>query len=102
MNKPIVVAVLVLFTCLGYTGAALADGKGDFEQFCSGCHPDGGNTINPAKTLRKMTREANGIRRPADIVRILRNPGEGMRRYTKQDLSNERAEALAAYILKTF
>jgi cytochrome c6 len=83
-------------------GGAQYDGKADFEMFCSGCHPQGGNVINPAKTLRKMDREANGVKSAADIVKLMRKPGEGMRTYTREDISNKRAKALAEYILKTF
>lgn len=94
--------VALLLLPLSVVSGAQNDGKADFEMFCSGCHPDGGNAINPAKTLRKMDREANGVKTAADIVKIMRKPGQGMRAYTKEDISNKRAKALAEYILKTF
>ncbi|NJD91850.1 MAG: cytochrome C [Geobacter sp.] len=96
--------ILLILLLLPLTAASGAQngGKADFEMFCSGCHPDGGNAINPAKTLRKMDREANGVKTAADIVRIMRKPGQGMRAYTKDDISNKRAKALAEYVLKTF
>ena len=101
MKQAILLVVLLIFP-LTPTIAAQYDGKADFEMFCSGCHPDGGNAINPAKTLRKMDREANGIKTAADIVKKMRKPGQGMRVYTKQDISDKRAKALAEYVLKTF
>ena len=101
MRQAILLVVLLLLPLMP-ASAAQYDGKADFEMFCSGCHPDGGNAINPAKTLRKMNREANGVKTAADIVKIMRKPGQGMRAYTKEDLSNKRAKALSEYILKTY
>ena len=101
MKQAILLVVLLLFPLTSASGAQY-DGKADFEMFCSGCHPDGGNAINPAKSLRKMVREANGVKTAADIVKIMRKPGQGMRAYTKQDISDKRAKALAEYVLKTF
>jgi len=101
MRQAILLVVLLLLPLTAASGAQY-DGKADFEMFCSGCHPDGGNAINPAKTLRKMDREANGVKTAADIVKIMRKPGQGMRVYTKEDISNKRAKALAEYVLKTF
>lgn len=100
--KQCIFMIAAFFLLLTVAGGAQYDGKADFEMFCSGCHPNGGNAINPAKTLRKMDREANGVKTAADIVRIMRKPGQGMRAYTKQDISNKRAKALAEYVLKTF
>jgi cytochrome c6 len=101
MRKHFVAAAVVVILQPGIIAAA-TDGKTDFDLFCSGCHPKGGNPINPAKTLRKFDREANGIRKAADIVRIMRNPGQGMRSYTKKEIPDDRARAIADYILKTF
>ena len=91
-----------LLLALSAYGERQHDGKADFEMFCSGCHPQGGNAINPAKTLRKVEREANGVRSAADIVRIMRKPGKGMRVYTRDDIPDKRAKAIAEYILATF
>jgi cytochrome c6 len=73
-----------------------------FEIHCSGCHSNGGNMVNPAKTLQKMAREANGVKTAQDIVRKIRNPGKGMTRFTKEDLSDRDAKAIAEYVLVTF
>jgi cytochrome c6 len=100
--KECILLILAFFLLLTVAGGAESSGRADFEMFCSGCHPDGGNAINPAKTLRKMDREANGIKTAADIVKKMRKPGQGMRTYTKDDISNKRAKALAEYILKTY
>jgi cytochrome c6 len=73
-----------------------------FEIHCSGCHSNGGNMVNPAKTLQKMVREANGVKTAQDIVRKVRNPGKGMTRFTHEDLSDRDAKAIAEYVLVTF
>jgi len=93
-------ALLLATTCGAAKGKI--DGKAEFEKLCSGCHPDGGNTINPSKTLMKMTREANGVKSVRDIVRKIRKPGPGMKQYDKKELSDAKAKAIAEYVIKTF
>ncbi len=102
MKRSFFMALAFVLPALAAAAAAVPDGRADFEMYCSGCHPRGGNSINPAKTLFKMEREANGVRTAADIVRAMRKPGQGMRVYTKQDIPDERARAMAEYSLKTF
>ena len=87
---------------------ALADAKGrisgrvEFEKHCAVCHADGGNVINAAKTLRKADREKNGVKGWKDIVAKMRNPGPGMTKFEKKDISDKEAKAIAEYVLKTF
>jgi cytochrome c6 len=102
-----------LFFCFVLAGPALLlaaanipaadiDGKSAFDSYCSGCHPDGRNPQNPSKSLHKISREANGIRNSADIVRIMRKPGSGMRRFDKNDIPDKTARAIAEYVIRTF
>jgi cytochrome c6 len=82
-----------------------ADGKtGEtlFKQHCASCHPDGGNIINPKKTLTKKDREANGIKSKDDIVKFMRKPGPGMTSFDDKILSDKAAKEIAEFILKTF
>jgi len=82
-----------------------ADGKsGDtlFKQHCASCHPNGGNIINPKKTLSKKDREANGIKSKDDIVKYMRKPGPGMTSFDDKAISDKAAQELAEYIHKTF
>src|SRR5512137_2258074 len=102
MRQSICLVMALILLALPGVGSAQYDGKADFEQFCSGCHPQGGNPINPAKTLRKFDREANGIKKAADIVRIMRKPGQGMRSFMKKEITESRAKAIADYVMKTF
>ncbi len=81
---------------------AKIDGKKEFMEHCNACHANGGNMINPKKTLSKADREANGIKKPADIVKLVRNPGPGMTKFDTKTLSDKEAKAVADYIIKTF
>jgi len=80
----------------GIRGAAL------FKQHCFTCHPDGGNVINPQKTLHKKDREANGVKTAADIVGKMRNPSPGMTKFDEQTIPDADAREIADYVLKTF
>ena len=90
---------------LGSVGTAKEQGKSGetlFQENCSPCHPDGGNIINPQKTLHKKDREANGITKAADIVAKMRKPGPGMTKFDEKSLSEQNAKEIAEYIMKTF
>jgi cytochrome c6 len=77
-------------------------GEAKFKALCSMCHPDGGNVMNPKKTLHKQDREANNIKTVDDIVGRMRNPGPGMTKFDEKTVPNKEAHAIAEYILKTF
>ena len=82
--------------------AEAKSGEALFKQNCSSCHPDGGNNINPRKTLHKKDREANGVTTAADIVGKMRHPGPDMSKFDETVLPDKDAQATAEYILKTF
>ncbi len=95
------IAVLVV----GAAGTAKGAGKtGEalFKQNCSPCHADGGNIVNPQKTLHKKDREANGVKTASDIMGKMRNPGPGMTKFDENTISDKDAKEIANYILKTF
>ena len=103
------VSALVCGAFVFTAGAALADvkggkidGKKEFQEHCAACHKDGGNIINPAKTLKRSDREMNGIKSAKDIVKVMRNPGPGMTKFDKNAISDKEAKAIADYIMKTF
>ncbi len=77
-------------------------GEAEFNEHCVMCHPNGGNIINPQKTLHKKDLEANNIKTPDDIVKIIRNPGPGMPKFDESAISAEEAKKIAEYILATF
>ena len=104
------IAAVALMSMTALAGTAFADtkkgekvdGKKEFEEHCAVCHKDGGNTVNPAKTLSKKDRVANGVKGAKDIVAKMRKPGPGMTQFDKKTISDKEAKAIADYILKTF
>ena len=103
------IAAAALMSLTAFAGAASAegyggkiDGKKEFEEHCAVCHKDGGNMVNPAKTLSKKDREANGVKSAKDIIDKMRNPGPGMTQFDAKTIPDKVAKAIADYILKTF
>jgi cytochrome c6 len=105
----IIISALLLTTCL-YATTGLCDtrkgekidGKKEFEEHCSVCHPNGGNIVNAHKTLGYKSLRSNGVKNVKDIISKIRNPGPGMTRFDKKTISNNEAKAVAEYILKSF
>ncbi len=107
MKKVTLFFLVAFFVSVAVAGFAKEDatknkGASLFKENCSPCHADGGNIINPKKTLHKKDREANNILKPADIVSKMRNPGPGMTKFDKKTISDKDAKAIAEYIIKTF
>jgi cytochrome c6 len=106
MHKWIVAMLIVGGICCtafyAFAQNTSPNGAALFEANCKVCHPDGGNIINPAKTLHKKDRMANHVKTEADIISRMRNPGPGMTKFDEKTISDKDAHAIAAYILKTF
>jgi len=81
---------------------AAKSGEVLFKELCAVCHPDGGNIVNPKKTLHKKDLDANKIKTPADIIKTMRNPGQGMNKFDEKTVPDTDAKAVAEYILKKF
>jgi cytochrome c6 len=77
-------------------------GQALFKQYCTVCHPDGGNIINPKFTLHIKELQAHKITKPGDIIGKMRNPGPGMTKFDKKTIPDKDAKKIADYILKTF
>ena len=77
-------------------------GESLFKLHCVVCHRDGGNIVNPRKTLRKEDREKNGITSVEAIIHTMRNPGPGMSKFDEVSIPDEDARKIAEYILDTF
>jgi cytochrome c6 len=73
-----------------------------YAQHCAVCHPQGGNIVNPKKTLGKNALAANNIKTEADISKLLRNGAPGMPKFDENAISKKDAQEIARYILKTF
>ncbi len=107
MKKGIALLSVSLLLALYVADAGAGDskkisGEKEFKDHCASCHPDGGNIINPQKTLHKKDREVNNVKTEADIIGKMRKPGPGMTEFDKNTISDEKARAIARYILKTF
>ena len=108
MKKAIIATVFLSAVCAAGAvigpdqAAAGSSGEALFKQHCALCHPDGGNIINPQKTLLKKDRDANTIKTAADIVRTMRNPGPGMTKFDDKIFPAKEAKEIAEYILKAF
>lgn len=107
MKKMTVLLVSVLTVCcvgaIAFAEKASKDtGEAEFKEHCAICHPDGGNVVNPKKTLHKADREANNIRSEADIAKLIRKPGPGMTTFDEKTISDKQAREVAKYIFKTF
>ena len=107
MNK--IMTIMYAFLMIGgLVTFGLADMKSSkrgeelFKENCAICHPDGGNIINPAKSLRKADLEANKIMTKSDIVEKMRHPGKGMSTWSAATIPDSDAQEIADYILKTF
>lgn len=77
-------------------------GENLFNENCKKCHRNGGNIINPKKTLYSEVLASNNIRTPEDIVYIMRNPGKGMPRFDENRIPDRDARKIGEYILQTF
>jgi cytochrome c6 len=80
----------------------MPNGEQLFKQFCSSCHPDGGNVSDPDRSLHGSALQKNHITKPDDIVRIMRKPQSRMIRFDEATTSDRDARALAEYVLKAF
>ena len=77
-------------------------GEALFKEYCNMCHANGGNIINPKKTLSKAHLEENNVNSVEGIIGTIRNPGPGMARYDEETIPDADAKLIAEYILKTF
>ena len=95
-------ACLLAFTANAADEKKGTPGEALFKQHCTMCHPDGGNIINPKKTLHAKDLKANNIKSAGDIVKKMRDPGPGMTKFDEKTLPEKDAKAIADYVLKTF
>jgi cytochrome c6 len=103
MKRAFRCAVAAIGMC-GLAGAAVAASSGEslFKTHCNVCHTDGGNIVNPAKTLHKKDRDAHNIKTTQDIIKVMRNPGPGMTKFDEKVISGSEAKSIAEYVLKAF
>jgi len=101
----IAAAVMVCLYGLNNIAVAVEKGKSGealFKENCAVCHTNGGNIVNPKKTLRKKDLEANNVKTVADVIKLMRNPGPDMTKFDTKTIPDSEAKKIAVYILKTF
>lgn len=100
------ICLFITIACSGENPKKSAEeskvGEELYKLNCAVCHPNGGNVINKDKTLMRDDLAENGIKKPEDIVKIMRNPGPGMRKFDENTISDKDAMEIANFILKTF
>lgn len=94
--------VLVLVLSGNVASASDREGEALFKQHCVACHPNGGNIVNPKKTLSKKDLQANNAWSKEGIVKVIRNPGPGMLAFDQKTLSDKDAHEIAEYVMKAF
>jgi cytochrome c6 len=99
----VVVGSILLFVMgAGPLDAADRTGEALFKENCAACHPDGGNIINPRKTLKNKDMVANKVTTEDAIIKLMRSPGPGMLKFDQKTLPDKDARSIAKFILSTF
>lgn len=101
MKKQLTVTIVTVILAIAASTAIAATGETLFKQHCAACHPDGGNIINPKRTLNKKDLDQNGIKNWKGVVKSMRSPGPGMTAFDAKTVSDKDAKAIAEYVLKT-
>jgi cytochrome c6 len=86
----------------GGAATTAASGEELYKKHCAACHPDGGNPMNPKKTLHSGDMARNNVKTADDVVKLMRNPGTGMTKFDDTTLPDADAKAIADYTLATF
>lgn len=106
MKKLFVASLIGMFgglsTAMAEEKSTAVSGEKLFAQHCAVCHPQGGNIINPQKTLKKNDLEARNIKSEEELVAFFRAGASGMPKFDETAIPNNEAREIARYILKTF
>ena len=102
MKKQLIGIVGVATLIFASSSAIAANGEALFKQHCAACHPDGGNIVNPKRTLHKKDLDQQGIKNREDVIKYMRKPGPGMPAFDAKTIADKDAKAIAEYVLKTF
>jgi cytochrome c6 len=102
MKKKLIGIVGIATLIFASSSAIAASGEALFKQHCATCHPDGGNIVNPKRTLHKKDLDQHGIKNREGVVKYLRQPGPGMPAFDAKTIADKDANAIAEYVLKTY
>jgi len=89
---------------IGLNNVESAEKTGEqlFKDHCAVCHPEGGNIVNPKKTLVKKDLAASKIKTADDIIKTMRKPGPGMTAFDMKTISDKEARKIADFIFKKY
>ncbi|MGC9505328.1 c-type cytochrome [Baaleninema sp.] len=93
--------ILLLLWSLSGTAVQAADlskGEAIFEQYCVGCHVNGGNIVRRGKTLKQRALKRYGRDTPESIAELVKYGKNNMSAYGDR-LSDEEIADVAAYVL---
>jgi cytochrome c6 len=97
MNKHFfyTVSALVIVTALSIGNVSANE---VFNKYCSSCHNNGGNIMNPKKTLSKEDLAANSVNNIGSITALVTSGKSPMPGFGKQ-LSDKEIAGVAKYVL---
>ena len=96
MNKRLILALSIAFPL---TIAGSAGANEVFDKNCASCHKDGGNIMNPDKTLSKESLEANGAN-SVDAVKTLVSDGKAPMPAFKGKLDDAQIDEVSAFVIE--
>lgn len=75
------------------------DGAVLFENYCAGCHPQGGNIVRRRKTLKLNSLERDGFDRLEPLANLIAKGQNNMPGY-EEKLNNTQIETVAQFVLE--
>ncbi len=97
MNKHLLYTLPMLAIALGLN-VSNVNANDTFNKYCSSCHSNGGNLMNPKKTLSKKDLANNGVDNIGSISTLVTNGKPPMPAFGKS-LSNEEIANVAKYVM---
>jgi len=91
--------ILALSIACPLTIAGSAGANEVFDKNCAACHKDGGNIMNPDKTLSKESLEKNGVN-SVDAVKKLVSEGKAPMPAFKGTLDGAQIDEVSAFVIE--
>ncbi len=88
---------LIIAASIAIAGSAGANDV--FKKNCAACHKEGGNIMNPEKTLTKDALEKNGVNSVAAVKKIISEGKAPMPAFAGK-LDDKQIDEVAAYVIE--
>ena len=92
-------AFIYLTSNLPVIAVDIDNGAKIFENYCAGCHPNGGNIIRRGKTLKQKALKKYKLDSKDAIINLVNNGKNNMSAF-KDRLQKQEIENVAVYILE--